>query len=90
MNAIDQQLCDVRSWAKSMLATGAEPPWSWYQYMKLVETLDAILASRATTTTADSPQPEPPLGKHLRLVGRDDPQESVPHHPVGIEVLLPM
>ena len=31
----------VLDWANDKLATGAEPPWAWYQYMKLRETLEA-------------------------------------------------
>ena len=34
----------VREWALQKLATGEEPPWAWYQYMKLREALEAILA----------------------------------------------
>jgi len=34
----------VLNWADGKLAAGAEPPWAWYQYMKLRETLQAILA----------------------------------------------
>jgi hypothetical protein len=34
----------VRDWALQKLATGQEPPWAWYQYTKLRETLDAILS----------------------------------------------
>jgi hypothetical protein len=37
------QLEAVRAWADGKIVTGAEPPWAWYQYMKLRETLDAIL-----------------------------------------------
>ena len=33
----------VLNWADDKLAAGAEPPWEWYQYMKLRETLQAIL-----------------------------------------------
>ena len=46
----------VQEWALQKLATGEEP-WAWYQYMKLGETLDAILAGMDTVTpqTANSP-----------------------------------
>jgi hypothetical protein len=50
----------VRAWANAKLATGEEPPWAWYQYMKLCETLDAILAGMtATQPTGDSQEPAP-------------------------------
>ena len=32
-----QELEQVREWAIEQLAAGTEPPWSWYQYMKLRE-----------------------------------------------------
>ena len=39
-----QELERVREWAATKIQGGSEPPWAWYQYMKLVETADAILA----------------------------------------------
>ena len=39
----DLERVRLRAWAQEELATGEEPPWAWYQYMKLRETLDAIL-----------------------------------------------
>jgi len=45
-----EELEKVRSWADAKLSTGEEPPWAWDQYMKLRETLDAILAGMAQTT----------------------------------------
>ena len=57
-----EELERLRAWADDKLATGEEPPWAWYQYMKLRETLDAILAGMsvsatlAIVTTENSPQ----------------------------------
>ena len=39
-----EELEKVRQWADDKIAAGQEPPWAWYQYMKLRETLDAILS----------------------------------------------
>ena len=39
----EQELRRIRHWADQKIASGQEPPWAWYQYMKLVETLDAII-----------------------------------------------
>ena len=39
-----EELERIRAWADAKIAAGQEPPWAWYQYMKLRETLDAILA----------------------------------------------
>lgn len=72
------------------LPQGLNPPWAWYQYMKLVETAEAILAGMAATTTVGSRRLEQPVGAHLRLVDSDDPQESAPPRHVGLPVQMPM
>ncbi len=86
-----RQLQDVRQWAKDKIADGSEPPWAWYQYMKLIETADAILAGSACTTTTESSQQ---LGPHqdgpLRLVDATYRQDSVQRHPSGLPTLMPM
>ena len=45
-----EELERIREWADAKIAAGQEPPWAWYQYMKLRETLDAILAGMAAVT----------------------------------------
>lgn len=68
----------VREWANEKLAAGEEPPWAWYQYMKLTEALDEILQGMAAVTPLreDSPRAEPPRDGHLRLVAQNGRQES--------------
>ena len=39
-----QELERVRVWASEQLAEGTERPWSVYQYMKLREAAESILA----------------------------------------------
>ena len=53
----------VHDWARSKLSTGKEPPWSWYQYMKLIEAIQAIQKGRrATTRSMNEPKvPDPDL-----------------------------
>ena len=53
----------VHSWARTKLNTGKEPPWSWYQYMKLIEAIQAIQKGRrATIRLKDDPKvPDPDL-----------------------------
>jgi hypothetical protein len=55
----------VHSWARSKLSTGKEPPWSWYQYMKLIEAIQAIRKGRGATTRSvddpDTPDPDLPM-----------------------------
>jgi len=81
----------IRAWAKEKLQGGNEPPWSWYQYMKLVETVDAILAGMAATVTMDSSQrSDERADVHLRLVGSTDPQDTSQPHRVGLPIQMPM
>ena len=37
-----EELQAMREWAQGKIATGAEPPWAWYQYMKLIEAIAEI------------------------------------------------
>jgi hypothetical protein len=61
-----QELEQVREWAIEQLAAGTEPPWSWYQYMKLREASESILAGMDVAQPAEDSQESAP---HLRLVG---------------------
>jgi hypothetical protein len=87
-----EELERVRKWADDKLATQQEPPWAWYQYMKLRETLDAILAAQTAITrqTADSPGSEHNRGTHLRLVGEASSQDTPQSRPEDQPVQLPM
>jgi len=82
----------VRDWANAKLATGQEPPWAWYQYMKLRETLDAILGGQAVVTqqTESSPQSESQQETRLRLVDATYQQDTVQRRPSDESVQMPM
>lgn len=84
------RLIEVRQWAHEKLQGGSEPPWAWYQYMKLVETADAILAGMEAATTENSQQSDQRPGRHLRLVGSTDQQDIAQPRPAGTPVQLPM
>jgi hypothetical protein len=85
------ELENVREWALERLTTGNEPPWSWYQLMKLREAIEAILAGMAATQpTANSPELAQRSGASLRLVGEADRPETVQHHPGKVPVQMPM
>ena len=84
------RLIEVRQWAHEKLQGGSEPPWAWYQYMKLVETADAILAGMEATTTESSPQSDQRPERHLRLVGSTDQQDTAQLRPAETPVQLPM
>jgi hypothetical protein len=83
------EMVTLLEWTKAKLAKGEEPPWSWYQLMKLRETLEAILAGMAATTTESSPQSAHSPGKHLRLVDSTDPQDASPPRPSGFRYSRP-
>jgi len=79
----------VKEWAVDRLTTGNEPPWSWYQLMKLREASEALLAGMATQPTADLPEPAERLGAGLRLVGGADLQDNAQPHQETQPVQLP-
>jgi hypothetical protein len=81
----------IHEWASGKIGAGNEPPWAWYQYMKLRETIDAILGGMAVvTTTASSPQSEQPQGAGLRLAASNDSREIARRRQLGKPVRLPM
>jgi hypothetical protein len=84
-----RQLNDVRQFAKDKIATGTEPPWAWYQYMKLIEASEQILAGMGVTTES-SQQSASLAGTPLRLVGSTHLQDSVPHRPSDLPIQMPM
>jgi|KBSMisStaDraftv2_1062788.scaffolds.fasta_scaffold559509_1 hypothetical protein len=45
---VDNCLLLVRDWARGKIDAGKEPPWAWYQYMKLVDAVDSIRRGRAS------------------------------------------
>ena len=62
-----QELEQVREWAIEQLAAGTEPPWSWYQYMKLREASESILAGMDVAQPAENSQEigtTPPTRRH--------------------------
>lgn len=81
----------IRAWAGKKIQGGSEPPWAWYQYMKLVETIDAILAGMAAVGPGENlPQSAQRPGTPLRLVDSTfQPDVSQPHQ-VGLPIQPPM
>ena len=91
---IDRCLELCRHWAEGRVATGNEPPWAWYQYMKLIETVSAIQTSRAavapvgggTLAVRERPAPSHPkrddpvadIGAQRRRRKRDDDDGDPP------------
>jgi len=85
-----EELQRVRDWANDRITAGDEPPWAWFQYMKLRETADAILQGMAATTTESSPQLAARAERHLRLVGAKCSPDSAQPHQLDQQAPLPM
>ena len=90
---IDRCLALCRGWAEGRVASGNEPPWAWYQYMKLIETVAAIQTSRAAVAAGapGSPQAEVPppnreavtdIGARRRQRRDDDDDDEDPSLPM--------
>lgn len=74
---MEMLLKKIKVMAKAKIATGEEPPWAWYQYMKLIDAADAILDSIGhTSPTGSSQELAQHQGKPLRLVARNDRQNN--------------
>ena len=80
----------IRDLAIEKLTTGNEPPWVWYQLMKLREASEALMAGMdATQPTAGLQEPERRKGGGLRLVAGADQQDSAPPRQDTVPVQLP-
>jgi len=88
--SIQNDLAKVREWAQDKAQRGGEPPWAWYQYMKLVEAITAIQSGMATTTTESSLQLEARQGKLIQLKAAKCSQDSAQPHPDTATIPLPM
>jgi len=84
-------LNQVRNWAQSKIRTGNEPPWAWYQYMKLIETADAILDGMdAVSPTVNLRSVEAHQESDLPPKGSTTEQDKPPHDPAVRRVRMPI
>ena len=67
-------------WASEKRSSGQELPWTWFQYLKLEETLGSILSRMAASMPLGSLQSDLSQQSHLRLVGHTDQKESAQPH----------
>jgi hypothetical protein len=88
--SIEKQLASIKEWAQEKAQGGSEPPWAWYQYMKLVEAINAIETGFSATTTENSLQPVERSGKLIQLGVAKCSQDNAQRHPDTIPVPLPM
>jgi hypothetical protein len=85
------ELQRVRQWAYEKIDAGSEPPWAWYQYMKLIESIDAIFqGTECTITTENLRQSVERPERRLQLVETTCPQDTSRPRPVDSKVQLPM
>lgn len=80
----------IREWAQEKIKAGSEPPWAWYQYMKLVEAAGAILEGITIVTTESSQQSESQQGTQPRLVEATYRKDTSPPRLIGTKVRMPM
>ena len=75
---IEKCMGTVRDWAKAKVDTGREPPWAWYQYMKLIDAVDALLPGGANVRRleADSRPPRDPVSSPRGSKEIDDQKGS--------------
>lgn len=72
-----QELERVREWAIEQLSEGTERPWSWYQYRKLREAVESVLAGMdVAQPMEDAQKASPDRGDSLRLVGATSPRDA--------------
>lgn len=73
---IKNKLIHVRNWAQEKIDGGTEPRWSWYQYMKLIESVDAIVCRNDVMNSIDHVRGAVPYHeRRLRLVKSSDSPE---------------
>lgn len=88
--SIENELGSVKEWAQDKAQRGSEPPWAWYQYMKLIEAINAIQSGMASTTTENSPRAVEHSGKLIQLKAAKCLPNNARHDPDAQEVPLPM
>jgi hypothetical protein len=83
----------ILEWANEGVADHANPPWAFYNYMKLKEAIECTLKSLASVRyinleglQGSDKHPE----NALRLVVDSIPQDTSQPHPDILEVPLPM
>ena len=75
---VDNCLLFVRDWARGKIAAGREPPWAWYQYMKLLDAVDSLRRGRAKVRRlgGDSPALRGPASERRESKETTDQQGS--------------
>ena len=83
------ELQRVRDWADAKIATGEEPPWAWFQYMKLREVLDQMMAGMTAVRTENLQQSVLHSESGLRLAVSNTQPSNAPHRQPVVATQLP-
>ena len=77
------QLKELKEWAWAKIDRGHEPPWAWYQYMKLIEVADhdhcrhaGYNGGRFTGIGSTSGNASPTSGRRESARKRSTPSQS--------------
>lgn len=90
-NITKDDLNHLLKWAQEKTHDDGQPPWAWYQYMKLVETVESILKGMdSISPKVNSQQSVSHPERHLRLVDAKYQQDTAQHHQDIEGVPLPM
>jgi hypothetical protein len=68
-----EELQRLRNWADVKVTAGQEPLWTWYQHMKLRETLDAIIGGMECAAIQMESSPEHPNSGPRLVVSNSQP-----------------
>lgn len=84
------QLSNLLEWAREKIHGDDQPPWAWFQYMKLQEVTESILKGMGASTAVDLPSLGERQGTYLRLAADSSRPENALRRPERIETPLPM
>ncbi len=88
---IKKELEGVLAWAKEKAHDESNPPWAWFQYMKLIEATETVLQSLGSTiTTGSLQQSVQRQGNVYQLKASTSPQDNAQSHQPEERPLLPM
>jgi hypothetical protein len=84
------ELATVLEWAKEKAQEGNQPPWAFYEYMKLTDALQSIIKGiESSSPTVNLPLSVERQGNVLRLSGTISRQDTPPHRQCIDDLPLP-
>lgn len=81
----------LHDWAKDKTHSGSEPPWAWYQYMKLIEATESIMKGMdSAIATVNLPRLVSQEGNVFQLADSKSQQDSARCRQADEQPRLPM